>query len=345
LTARLEWAFATQASKLPPATRTLLLVAAADEGGLLDEVLSATRLLEGAGLTVDAVTPAVDAQLIEIEGTALRFRHPLVRSSIYQAASVSQRQAAQAALSTVFVGQPDRQVWHRAAATLGPDEEVAAELEEAADRARCRGAVAIAIAALDRAAELSERPPCRGRRLVRAAELASDLGRPDLALRLIGVAEPLVATEDRMRLSWLRGTFESGRWSVPEKVASHIETAEQMTLDGRADLALKLLLIIALTCYWANPDDGTRELVVAAAEQIPVAEDSPELTAILALAAPAERATAVLERIQRFPLEAGDPGATLRIGEAASAVGDFDVRRHAFPPPRRGCEPRASWDC
>jgi DNA-binding CsgD family transcriptional regulator len=326
LTARLEWTFATQASELPPATRTLLLVAAADEGGLLDEVLSATRVLEGAGLTVDALTPAVDAQLVEVEGTALRFRHPLVRSSIYQAASVSQRQAAQAALSTVLVGQPDRQVWHRAAATLGPDEEVAAELEEAADRAGCRGAVAIAIAALERAAELSERPACRGSRLVRAAELASDLGRPDLALRLIGVAEPLVATEDRMRLSWLRDTFEwSGRWSGPEKVGSYIETAEQMTLDGRADLALKLLLMIALTCYWANPDDGTRELVVAAAEQIPIAEDSPELTAILALAAPAERATAVLERIQGFPLEAGgDPGAILLVGEAASAVGDFD---------------------
>jgi hypothetical protein len=110
LTARLERAFATQASELPAATRTLLRVAAVDDGGLLDEVLSATRVLEGAGLTVDSVTPAVDAQLVEIEGTVLRFRHPLVRSSIYQAASVSERQAAQAALSTVLVGQPDRQV-------------------------------------------------------------------------------------------------------------------------------------------------------------------------------------------------------------------------------------------
>ena len=332
LTARLERAFATQASELPAATRTLLRVAAVDDGGLLDEVLSATRVLEGAGLTVDSVTPAVDAQLVEIEGTVLRFRHPLVRSSIYQAASVSERQAAQAALSTVLVGQPDRQVWHRAAATLGPDEEAAAELDEAADRAGCRGAAAVAIAALERAAELSERPACRGSRLVRAAELASELGRPELVLRLIGVAEQLeLATEDSMRLSWLRDAFEaSGPWLGLERVGSFIENAERMTLDGRPDLALKLLLTIALTCYWANPDDGTRELVVAAAEQIPVAEDSPELTAILALAAPAERATAVLERIRRFPLETGgDPGALLLIGEAASAVGDFE-RSRAF---------------
>jgi DNA-binding CsgD family transcriptional regulator len=327
LTARLERAFATQASELPPVTRTLLLVAAVDDGGALDEVLNATRVLEGAGVSVDAVAPAAAAQLVEIEGRELRFRHPLVRSSIYQAASVSQRQAAQAALSAVLVGQPDRQVWHRAAATLGPDEAIATELDKAADRAGRRGAVAVAIAALERAAELSERPALRGSRLVRAAELASELGRPEFALRLLELAEALdLATEDWMRLSWLRDTFEaSSRWPGPQKVGSFIESAERMTRDGRPDLALKLILTIALTCYWANPDDGTRELVVAVAEQIPVAEDSPELTAILALAAPVERASVVLARIRRFPLKAGgDPGAMLLIGEAAAAVGDFE---------------------
>jgi ATP/maltotriose-dependent transcriptional regulator MalT len=101
-------------------------------------------------------------------------------------------------------------------------------------------------------------------------------------------------------------------------------------MDGRADLALKSLLTIALTCYWANPDDRTRELVVAAAERLPVADDNPQLTTILALAAPVQRATVVLERIRRFPLEAGgDPATMLLIGEAASAVGDFE-RSAAF---------------
>jgi DNA-binding CsgD family transcriptional regulator len=148
-----------------------------------------------------------------------------------------------------------------------------------------------------------------------------------LALRLLELAEALdLATEDWMRLSWLRDTFEAtSRWPGPQKVGSFIESAERMTRDGRPDLALKLILTIALTCYWANPDDGTRELVVAVAEQIPVAEDSPELTAILALAAPVERASVVLARIRRFPLKAGgDPGAMLLIGEAAAAVGDFE---------------------
>jgi DNA-binding CsgD family transcriptional regulator len=331
LTARLERAFATRASELPSHTRSLLLVAAGDDGTALDEVLSATRVLEGAEVSVDAVAPAVAAQLVEIEGMGLRFRHPLVRSSVYQAASVSERQAVHAALSEVLVGQPDRQVWHRAAATLGPDERVAADLDEAADRAGRRGAVAVAIIALERAAELSERPGLRGRRLVRAAELAFELGRPELAVRLLGAAEPFeLAADDRMRLSWLRDAFDASGWPGPQKVASFVESAEQMRLEGRADLALKLLRTIALTCYWANPADRTRELIVAGAERIAVADDSPELISVLALAAPVQRATVVLERIRRVPLEVGgDPAAMFLIGEAAAAVGDFQ-RSTAF---------------
>jgi DNA-binding CsgD family transcriptional regulator len=326
LTDRLERAFATQASDLPVATRTLLLVAAVDDGGVLDEVLSATRVLEGAGVSVDTVAPAVDVQLVAIDGVNLRFRHPLVRSSIYHAASLSERQAAHAALSTVLVGQPDRQVWHRAAATLEPDEGVAVELDEAADRAGRRGAVAVAITALERAAELSERSAPRGNRLVRAAGFAFELGRPELGMRLLRAAEPLdLASEDWLRLSWLRDSYKQPGWSGPGKVDSFVESAERLRLDGREDLAMTSLLTIALTCYWANPDDGTREFVIAGAERLAVADDSPELTAILALAAPVQRAAVVLERIRRFPLDpGGDPTPMFLIGEAAAAVGEFE---------------------
>jgi DNA-binding CsgD family transcriptional regulator len=326
LTARLECAFSTKASDLPAATRTLLLVAALDDGGVLDEVLSATRVLEGEVVLVNTVTPAVDLQLVAIDGMSLRFRHPLVRSSIYHAASLSERQAAHAALSTVLVDQPDRQVWHRAAATLGPDEAVAAELDEAADRAGRRGALAVAITALERAAELSERSAPRGNRLVRAAGFAFELGRPEFGVRLLRAAEPLdLASEDWLRLAWLRDGYNHPSWSGPDRVDSFVESAERLRLEGRADLAMMSLLTIALTCYWANPEDGTREFVVAAAERLPVADDSAELTAILALAAPVQRATVVLERIRRFPVAAsGDPAAMLLIGEAGSAVGEFE---------------------
>jgi DNA-binding CsgD family transcriptional regulator len=326
LTARLECAFSAQAADFPRATRTLLLVAAVDDGGVLDEVLRATQILEGAGVSIEAVAPAVAAQLVEIEGMGLRFRHPLVRSAIYQAASVSQRQAAHAAVATVLAGQPDRQVWHRAAAALGPDEAVAADLDKAADRAARRGAVAVAITALERAAELSERSAPRGNRLVRAAGFAFELGRPELVMRFLRMAESLdLESADWLRLTWLRDGYDHSGWSGPDEVDSFVEGAERLRLDGHADLAMQSLLTIALTCYWANPEDGTREFVVAGAERLAVADDSPELTAILALAAPVHRAAVVLDRIRRFRVDAGgDPAAMFLIGQAASAVGDFE---------------------
>jgi len=161
LTARLERAFAAQGSGLPAAARSVLLVAAADEGDVLQEILDAASVIEGTRVTADAMAPAVAARLVTVSHSRLVFRHPLVRSATYQAASPSHRRAAHAALAEVLADQPDRRVWHRAAATLGPDEQVAAELDEAAARAGRRGAARVAIDALTGAAELSMSPASR----------------------------------------------------------------------------------------------------------------------------------------------------------------------------------------
>jgi AAA ATPase-like protein len=177
LTARLERALAARVLELPAATRTLLLVAAVDDGGVLAELLAAAAVVRGTDVTVEALALALDARLIEVDEIELRFRHPLVRSAVHQAASVWERQAAHAALAQVLAGQPDRHAWHRAAASLGPDEEAAGELEQVATRAQRRGAIAVAVAALERAARLSDDPALQGRRLLRAAELAFELGR------------------------------------------------------------------------------------------------------------------------------------------------------------------------
>jgi hypothetical protein len=126
-----------------------------------------------------------------VNGQSVRFRHPLVRSAVGEAAGPAARQAMHRALAEVLAGAPDRQAWHRAAASVGPDKEVAASLEAAADRAFVRGGIAEQAAALAQAARLSPDPVRRGQRLIRAAWAFYELGRLQTTLRLLDEAEPL----------------------------------------------------------------------------------------------------------------------------------------------------------
>jgi tetratricopeptide (TPR) repeat protein len=100
VTARLEQAFSARAADLPAATRALLLVAAADDSGMLTEIMRATEIVTGARPVVQDLDPAVGAGLLRLEGPVARFRHPLVRSAVYQAGTLAQRHAAHAALAS-----------------------------------------------------------------------------------------------------------------------------------------------------------------------------------------------------------------------------------------------------
>jgi DNA-binding CsgD family transcriptional regulator len=325
LTARLERAFAAQGSGLPAATRSALLAGAADDGSVLREVLDAASALEGTRVTVDALAPAVAARLVEIQGTELRFRHPLVRSAIYQAASVSARQAAHTALAALLLDQPDRRAWHRAAAALGPDDLAAADLDAAAERAYRRGGVAVAIDALRRAAQLSEDPASQGRRLLRAAELAFEVGRAGLGAELLQAAEPLdLPSDERTWVSFMREAFAGAGWSGVAKLDSFVGLAERMRAAGHADMAVQALWAIAIRCYWGNPSQQTRTAVVAAAERLPLPENNPSLIAVLASADPVQCGAVVNGRISRIAPDASDPAGMLLIGYAATAVWAWD---------------------
>ena len=63
------------------------------------------------------------------------FRHPLVCSVAYQLTPLSQRRLVHRALADQGE-EPDRVAWHLGLAAAGPDEAVAARLEQMAERAR-----------------------------------------------------------------------------------------------------------------------------------------------------------------------------------------------------------------
>ena len=155
--ARIEAGYRRRLEGLPADTRSLMLIAAAEPVG--DPVLvwrAAGRL----GIPASAAAAAAADGLLQM-GTLVRFRHPLVRSAVYSAASLPDRRAAHLALAEVTDRErdPDRRAWHLAAASPRPDEAVAAELERSAGRAQARGGMAAAAAFLQRAVELTPEPP------------------------------------------------------------------------------------------------------------------------------------------------------------------------------------------
>ncbi len=326
LTDRLRQAFAAQAADLPAGTRCVLLVAAADEQAAIGELLGAASVVAGSAITVDALGPAVVAGLIEVERTRLRFRHPLMRLALYQSATVADRQAAHTALADVLVGRPDDRVWHEAAASLAPDERLAAALDATAARARRRGAIETATAATERAAELSETDAQRGVRLLRAADLAFDRGNPEDGPRLLGAAEQLDLTaEARIWLSWLRQAGTQADWYATANVESVIGMADRMRTGGEPRLATETLRTAALRCWWGDPDQATRAAVVAAAHRIPRPTNEPATLAMLACADPVRQAAEVISAIRGLTPDPAAPAQAYLLGSAASAVWAQDV--------------------
>ena len=231
---RIEESFQRQIATLSEATRQLLLVAAAEPVG--DAVL-VWRAADQLGIGVDPVNlPAPGAGLVEFDAR-VRFRHPLLRSAIYQAASAEDRRSVHRALAGVTdpVADPDRRAWHLAQAASGPDEDVAAALEHCAGRARARGGLAAAAAFLERASELTPDPLRRGQRALAAAQAKHQAGMPDVALRLLSVAEASPLGEfDRAQADLLRArlafTVDRGR-DAPSLLLKAAVRLEQ--LDSR----------------------------------------------------------------------------------------------------------------
>jgi DNA-binding CsgD family transcriptional regulator len=333
LTTRLETAFSSRYLELPPPTRTVLLAAALDDESDLAEVLAAASVASGGPITADALTPATASRLIEVDQNEIRFRHPLIRSAIRQSASLSERLAGHAALAAGLGREPDRRAWHLASSVIGRDEDVATQLDVLATKARARGAAAVSVTALERAAELSPDPARRAERLLRAAELAFEVGRRDLVARIVHDVEPLTAVVqgplETARLTLIRGLGEPRVLSA-ERLGVLVAIARRARESGDANLCWNVLWRAAQRCFWADPGLEARNIVVRAAEEADPDGHEPRLAAVLAYAAPLEKANTVIDLISRWPTDSGDAEAARLLGSAAVVVGAFDLSAPFF---------------
>ncbi|MEV1292108.1 AAA family ATPase [Pseudonocardia sp. NPDC049635] len=225
---RVEDGFRQRSGSLPAQTQSLLLVAAAEPTGDAELLW---RAIDHLGIARDAAAPAEAAGLIEI-GARVRFRHPLVRSAIYRAATRPEQRRTHGALAAVTDPRtdPDRRAWHRAQAALGTDEAVAGELERSADRARARGGSAAAALFLKHAADLSPDPARRAGRALEAAYAKHESGASEMASSLLRIAAagPLDALQSA-RLELLRA-----------QIAFHLTRGSEvpgMLLDAAKKLA------------------------------------------------------------------------------------------------------------
>jgi DNA-binding NarL/FixJ family response regulator len=224
----LDGAFRRQLAGLPEDAGQALLVAAAADGG--EDVTHLVAALKHLGLDERALDAAESAGIIVLEGARVRFRHPLLRAAAYHAAPPPERRAAHRALAETAPEGAALRAWHLAAAITAADEQVARDLEAAANDARRRGGHASAARAFARSAELTPEPAERARRLLEAAidhvaAGALEAAEHDADAALPLQADPLVRTGlQRIRAHVLirSGRPEEGAQAMAE-VAADVE--------------------------------------------------------------------------------------------------------------------------
>jgi DNA-binding CsgD family transcriptional regulator len=252
LTRQVEDEFLRRARSLTPDAQRLLLIAAADDS---EAAATVARAAGSGDEGLVAINLAEVAGLVFVDGARLKFRHPLVRSAVYSAATSADRRAAHRALAAALEGDPeqaDRRAWHLAAAAIEPDETIANALREAAERAQSRAAFVAAASALERAAELSTNGTARARRLVEAARCASVAGADERALALVAQARLLIDDPlQRAELASVVGVAEIRRGN-PANVCRPLMNAAREISALEPDRALQLLLDAA----WAASEAG-----------------------------------------------------------------------------------------
>ena len=266
LASRIENSFYRQFRSLPRQTQRLLFTAAAEPTG---DVTLLWRAADLQGIPADAATAAEAAGLVELDAR-VHFGHPLIRSAVYQAASISDRRAAHRALAeaTDPDADADRRAWHLAHAASRPDETVAAELERSAGRAQARGGLAAAAAFLERAATLTPDPAQRATRSLAAAQAKVQAGAFGAAVKLLSMADAALLDEfQRARVDLLRAqlAFAANRGSdAPSLLLKAAKRLEPIDVDLARETYLDALKAAGYAGRLAGPGGSSQEVSQAA---------------------------------------------------------------------------------
>jgi DNA-binding CsgD family transcriptional regulator len=331
-----ERAFRRALDALDDAARQALLVAATAHTGRLEVIEAALR---ESGLRVEHLGAAESARLITVDEGEVDFRHPLLRSTAYHAASAAERRAAHAALAAAAPeGSPER-AWHLAAGAVAPDEEIAAALEAAALDARGRGAHATAARDFGRAAQLTPEDEPRARRLLEAATDATRSGEADRAFALLGdaarlAADPLLAAD----IQRMTGHVEMRRGSP--LVANELLVAEAERVRSRDPRRAAGMFLEASVSHMITGDmhalvataERARALATAADPAVELLATTVIAEAYLALG-DTEQGDALMTACEPYLLE-GDPLAIVEVvamaGHSSLWIEKFDRAQRIF---------------
>jgi DNA-binding CsgD family transcriptional regulator len=317
--------FEERIDQLPETARAALLIAAADDSGELGVVLRAASAL---GLSAEPLDAAERARLISTDRGRVTFRHPMIRSTVYEVATASARRRAHEALASSLGGEvhPDRYAWQLARSAVGRDEAIASALEASAQRSARRAAHSSAATALVRAAELTADEARSVTRFAAAADEAWAAGEPERALDSIRAALDLA--NDRAvsaSLLRLRGVIEARTGNLRQ---AYDLLSGAARLSPSSSVTLELLLEAAETASFLGDVGAVVELGRHAASLSPLDERDRFIIALLEgqgllFAGEHEPAQEVLAEAVRLADELGDPRALVWAAKAASIGGDM----------------------
>jgi DNA-binding CsgD family transcriptional regulator len=321
LTQRLQTLFASRISVLPEVCRRIMLLGALDRSGGRDALRAAAERFDLEGLA-----PAERDQLVHVDENAgrLEFRHPLIRSAVVEVSTAGERRWAHRSLADVLSEHAERQAWHLGEGAVGPDEQVAERLEQAAHFAQLRGDAVGAIASLTRAADLSPDAVERASRLAEAAYLGADsvgelLGASHLLDEARRTSPATCASLHAVAATAILLINGDGDVLTAHKLlAEAIETGEH-GYDAHDKALVEALYTLLVLCWFA----GRRELWEPAFAAIDrLTPKVPEMLWILrrTFSDPArsgQAAASVLDALLATASEESDPTRIVRLGTAS----------------------------